>query len=113
MYVRMAVSPDIERRALQIYYSLDDQTILNESRSVTIPLLKDGQIHEYTFDLKLLELDQRSCLTGLRLDPVYAAAPAGENLVQILDFRLIRKTDSSGKSPYLPQIVGFHSTHLR
>jgi hypothetical protein len=95
MYVRMALSPDIKRRALQIYYSLDSETTLRERQSLTIPLLADGQVHEYTYDLKLLELDQSSFLTGIRLDPVYEAAPSGTNWVQILDFRLIRRADNA------------------
>lgn len=90
IYVRMAASADIKPRALQIYYALDHQTAFREDRSLTIPLLADGEVHEYTFDLKLLELPQRSRLTGIRLDPVYNAVSSGENRVQIFDFGLIR-----------------------
>jgi hypothetical protein len=90
IYVRMAASVDIKPRAMQIYYALDNQTAFREDRSLTIPLLADGEVHDYTFDLKLLELPHRSRLTGIRLDPVYNAVPWGENRVQIFDLRLIR-----------------------
>lgn len=96
VYVQMAASPDIKPRALQIYYLLDGQSSFREARSLTIPLLADGELHEYTYDLKLLELQKRIHLTGIRLDPVYGASSSGDNQVQIKDMRLIhsQRTDS-------------------
>jgi hypothetical protein len=96
IYVRMAASPDIKPRALQIYYLLDDQSVFREAHSLTIPLLPDEELHEYTYDLKLLELPKQIHLTGIRLDPVYGAPSSGDNYVQIEDMRLIhsQRTDS-------------------
>lgn len=96
LYVRMAASPDIKPRALQIYYLLDDQSVFREARSLTIPLLPDGELHEYTYDLKLLELPKQIHLTGIRLDPVYGASSTGDNYVQVEDMRLVHshRTDS-------------------
>lgn len=96
VYVKMTASPEIAPRALQVYYLLDGQPAFHEAHSLTIPLLADGESHEYTYDLKLLNLPQQTYLTGIRLDPVYGAASSGDNYVQVEDIRLIhnQRTDS-------------------
>lgn len=96
VYLKMAVSPDIAPRALQVYYLLDGQSVFHEANSLTIPLLADGESHEYTYNLKLLDLPQQTYLTGIRLDPVYRAGSSGNSYVQVDDIRLIhnQRTDS-------------------
>lgn len=89
IYVKMAAAPEITPRALQVYYLLDGQSAFHEAHSLTIPLLADGESHEYTYALKLLDLPQQTYLTGIRLDPVYGAASSGDNYVQVEDIRLI------------------------
>lgn len=87
-YVRLAASPDNYPLALRILYKLGDESVF--SRWVTIPLFADGEMHEYTYDLKLLELDQGVHLTGLGLGPSHEGSPTSKNWVKISDFRLIR-----------------------
>lgn len=87
-YLRLAVSPGVHPRALQIFYEVNHES---SAREVKIPLLADGELHEYTFDLKLLSLHKRDHLTGLRLAPISDAVPAGEVRAEITDFRLIRR----------------------
>ncbi|HEX9003653.1 MAG TPA: hypothetical protein VGB07_27335 [Blastocatellia bacterium] len=87
-YVRLAVSPGADPRSLQIFYKVNHQSA---AREVKIPLLADGEMHEYTFDLKSLFLNKQEHLTGLRLAPLFDAALIGEIRVEIADFRLIRR----------------------
>jgi hypothetical protein len=95
LYIKIAVSPEIWPRAIEIYYQLDDQAIPDEiAPPMIIPLLADGKMHTYAYDLKLLDLQHRNRLTGLRLDPV-SDGSSGESLVQIADFRLIRAAEPS------------------
>jgi hypothetical protein len=94
IYVKMAASPDITPRALQVYYLLDGQSTFQEAHSLTIPLLADGEFYAYTYDFKLLALPQQTYLTGIRIDPVYRAASAGDSYVQIEDIRLIHNQNT-------------------
>lgn len=87
-YVRAAVSPDVHPRALQIFYKLGYPLSVQE---VKIPLLGDGEMHEYTVDLRLLPLNKKAILTGLRLVPISDAAPTRESWAEIAEFRLIRR----------------------
>ena len=89
---------------LQITYKLKDEPEF--VRWVTIPLFADGEMHEYTYDLKLLELNQQARLTGIRLSPVRAIAFSGETWVKISDFRLIRGSNPSCQGPQVqPTLV--------
>jgi hypothetical protein len=90
LYIETSVSSDIWPRAMEIYYRLDDQAVPDEIASpIIIPLLADGKMHAYSYDLKLLDIQHHNRLTGIRLDPV-SNGSSGESLVQIKDFRLIR-----------------------
>jgi hypothetical protein len=90
-FVRLSASPEIKPRMLQIFYRLDDQEAFDEDHSIEIPLLRDGNLHSYTYDLKLLELNNSSRLTGIRLDPVMTGNEKGPNRIQISDFYLISR----------------------
>jgi MFS family permease len=87
-YLRLAASPDNYPMTLQILYRLSDAPAL--ARRITIPLFADGEMHEYTYDLKLLELDQRVRLTGIGLGPAREGPFTGMSWMKISDFRLIR-----------------------
>jgi hypothetical protein len=89
-YVRMAASPDIKARGIQIYYKLDNEPAFNGVNLLLIPLSTDGEMHEYTYDVRFLGNNLQSRLTGIRFDPVYDGSSVGESKVRILDFRLIR-----------------------
>ncbi|MGB5967766.1 MAG: hypothetical protein WBG70_05485 [Spirulinaceae cyanobacterium] len=93
-YISLAVSPAIAPRALTLRYKLDDGV----EQSIPITLLADGNLHEYTYDLKLLELDQTAHLTSLSITPVIvdgrsniASISHKDNWVNISDIRLISK----------------------
>jgi hypothetical protein len=90
--------------ALKISYKLKDAPVFVQR--VTIPLFSDGEMHEYTYDLKLLELNQQARLTGIRLSPFRPIAFTGESWVKISDFRLIRGSNPSCQGPQVqPQLV--------
>lgn len=90
-YVRLAVSPDVQPRALLISYKLDGQPAFSPAQAVKIPLFGDGEMHEYTFDLKLLFINKGTSLTGLRLDPISDGIALAESRAEIADFRLLRR----------------------
>jgi hypothetical protein len=100
--VRMAASADIDPRAIELYMQFAGEQLTKREQTVRIPLLSGGGLHDYSYDLKLLELPASARLTELRLDPVYAAAPTGANRVQIADFRLIRSDNSGGCAESAP-----------
>lgn len=62
--------------------------------SFAIPLLNDGKIHEYTYDLKLLELSQNLRLTGLKIAPVVAGNSSTDNSVKLVDLGFIAKSEA-------------------
>lgn len=88
-YIRLAASSDNYPMTLEILYRISDAPLLEQS--ITIPLFADGEVHEYTYDLKLLEFDQKLRLTGLGLRPAREGLFTGKSWIKILDFRLIRK----------------------
>ncbi len=90
-YARLGVSSDVALRSLQIFYKLKGQPSVDAEQSVIIPLYAGGDLHEYTFDLKLLFLSKGAHLTGLRLAPISNSAPSRESWAEIADLRLIRR----------------------
>jgi hypothetical protein len=84
----VAASPEILPRAMQIFYRLGDEPVFDGRHSIWIPLLADGALHEYSYDLRLLELGRGARLSGLRIDPVVAAAATGTNQITVTELRL-------------------------
>lgn len=82
LYVRLAVAPQPSHRSLHVDLELGSRTVW-----VDMPLRTDGDLHEYTYELKLLELDHQARLTGVRLAPVKEAPHARP--VQVRDLRLL------------------------
>ncbi|HKQ06598.1 MAG TPA: hypothetical protein VJ464_15805 [Blastocatellia bacterium] len=93
-YIRLSVPPEIERRAVKIYYKINEQVGFHEDIAVTIPLLGDAGLHAYSYDLKLLETSYDTRLTGIMIRPAYGPAATGQNRIQITDFRLIKSPGS-------------------
>jgi hypothetical protein len=89
IYIRMAVSSDIVSPTVQFYYQINGDTRVSEDRSVALPIWADGKTHTYAYDLHLLQLDRKSYLTGIRIDPVFEGSQDGKSWAQIVDFRLI------------------------
>jgi hypothetical protein len=86
--VRVGASADIRPRAMRVSYRVEGAS--PAAGSFAIPLEAAAGLHEYTYDLKLLELDQKARLTGLSLAPVETAPATGERRVEIAEIRLIR-----------------------
>lgn len=95
-YVRMAAETETLPRAMKIYFRVDSQPAFDEAHSVTIPLLPGRDVHDYSYDLKLLGLPSATHLTGIRLDPIFSLAPLHGERAQIVDFRLIRGNGPTG-----------------
>lgn len=93
--VKIASGSSWKNRELQIYYRLNHQSEFEEARSVKIPLIADGNLHSYSFDLRLLGLSPGTRLTGIRLDPILNESSSQNNEVKIVEFRLLK---DSGKS---------------
>lgn len=102
IYVRMAASPDIFPRLMRVYVRLQWETAFRE---IQIPLFRDGELHDYSYDLKLLGLPKKQELAEIRLVPVsmnmpgQAALPVESKWVTIADFRLIGSGDATAAPP--------------
>lgn len=93
IYFRIKISPIFSPISSQVWFQIDGQE--GFQKNVYIPLLADGKFHQYTFDLKLLNLSSQNRLTSIRLDPVDILPNLGNSEIQISDFRLIRNSNSS------------------
>jgi hypothetical protein len=60
-----------------------------DQRDFFIPLQVDGQLHTYTYDLKLLELHDDTRLVGLQIRPLAVANPKRAYPVRVGPIRLI------------------------
>ncbi len=92
-YVKMAVAPEVTPRLMRFAYRLEGQT---DFAAVNLPLYNDGAMHEYTFDLKLLFLNEKAHLTGLQMAPIADSVQPEEAWARIADFRLIRRQSPKG-----------------
>src|SRR5262249_8428749 len=50
-FIRMAAAAEIDHRAVRIYYKTDPRQEFNDGMVLIIPLLADGGMHTYTYDL--------------------------------------------------------------
>ena len=94
-YIRMAASPDITERNLQLFYSLNHQNVFSESQSLLFPLVSDGDMHSYVFSMQELHLNPQDRITDLRFDPVLNGSTMGQNQVHVADLRLVRGDGTS------------------
>jgi hypothetical protein len=79
----------------QIQISMETDSQVQPLVGFSIPLIPDDELHGYTYDLKLLEMNYSTRVKGIRFDPVVSGGPPGDNQVQITDLRLIRGTEPS------------------
>ncbi|MBI4534498.1 MAG: hypothetical protein HY711_11190 [Candidatus Melainabacteria bacterium] len=86
-WIQMAATTNIKPRALTVYFLLTGHT---NSVSFQLPLLADGEMHSYTYDLKLLGLRPNDHLAGLNIEPVAPDTPAENQLIEIASARLVR-----------------------
>lgn len=66
-----------------------------ELREIWIPLLKDGNMHSYSYDLKLLELPRGAKVTGLRLDLPEQAHTRLADRIKLEEVRWVRRNQVS------------------
>ena len=62
-------------------------------------ILANGESYVYSYEFKLLALPQQMYLTGIRLDPVYNTASAGDSHMLIEDIRLIHGQSTESFCP--------------
>jgi len=88
LYLKMAVDPEVPFKAAKVRVKLNNNPQFKSP--LILPLLADGKLHGYTYDLKLLE-PRRARLTGLRIEPVGGNSLAKSKTIEIREIRLIRK----------------------
>ncbi len=94
-YIRMAASPEILNRKLQVSYELEGANIPAKG-ALYLSLNHDDKFYEYSFDPKLLEAGLKARLMALQLYPVAPDPRIKEAMwTDIQDFRLIRKPGPS------------------
>jgi len=80
-------------RSARVHLQIDGQE--GFQKEIWIPLLPDGKFHEYSYELKLLELHGNARLTGISLNPISGGVQNPDNQIRIADFGLVRN-DSPG-----------------
>jgi hypothetical protein len=92
-FIRMAASPEIDHRAVRIYYKTDPSQEFNDGMAAVIPLLADGEMHTYTYDLKVSGI-RRSRLAGIKIVPIRPPSLSPANEVRIEDFGLTGRREA-------------------
>ncbi len=97
-YLRLSLSAssDIQDRQAQIYYRLNNQFDFNEAQVITLPLVNEAELGEYFYDLRFLNLNRNTRLTGLRLDPVRQGTVNGESQVSLSSLQLLPAPQPAG-----------------
>ncbi|MGK7928185.1 MAG: hypothetical protein AB4290_23565, partial [Spirulina sp.] len=99
--VSMAISPKIYPQTLKVDYRPSDRETFHKDDYFKIPLIADGQLHEYTYKLRLLNLPKETRFTGIKIHPfvVHGILETGEqkeeNWVKIADLRLFCKEEKT------------------
>lgn len=85
---------------MRIYYLLAGQASFDETHVIKIPVIMDGELHDYVYPLRLLNLNPETRLQGIRVDPVFDIDSNGKDqaLVKIADFRLTSSNNGSTNS---------------
>jgi hypothetical protein len=96
LYIRMAATKDVWPRVLQWSYQLKGASAFDSAHVVQIPLLWHDAMQEYTYPIRLLQLDSTARLTGFRLAFTSRPSKTGENTIRIADVRLIGRQPGDG-----------------
>jgi uncharacterized membrane protein YecN with MAPEG domain len=97
VYIKMAASPGISPRAVRLHF-LVGRSSGPDTRAAIIPLLAGGEMHAYTYDLRLLDLTDDARIIGIEVSPAYGPA-RGKSIVRLTDLRLINRNGrASGDS---------------
>jgi hypothetical protein len=84
-YVEMSTQSGIYPRVLRVKLTLRDGSI----KSFVIPLLMDGSVHKYTYDMKLLDLYKEALLKEITVFPVANDSIAHKGAVSVKKLKLI------------------------
>lgn len=99
--VNIAVSPAIYPQTLKVAYRLSDRETFHKDDYFKIPLIADGELHGYTYKLRLLNLNKDAHLAGIEIQPfvvhgnVRTGQQKAENWVNITDLRFIRQEEET------------------
>ncbi|MEM9538795.1 MAG: hypothetical protein AAGA60_04700 [Cyanobacteria bacterium P01_E01_bin.42] len=99
--IDIAVSPAIHPQALKVDYRSNNRETFHKDDYFKIPLIADGQIHGYTYKIRLLDLEKEARLAGIRIHPfvVHGILKTGEqkeeNWVKITDIRFLHREGNS------------------
>ena len=85
---QMSAPTEISPRRTRILFKLNNQPAPLE---IWIPLLKDGNLHRYTYDLKVLGLPARTILNGISIEPASGPTLQGQHRIEISDLRFLRR----------------------
>ncbi len=80
----MRASSDIPSQAAEIFFYFTSQ---EQPVYAVIPLLRDNEMHTYTYPLRMLEVTGK--IAVIRFDPVIMPSNNGQNLISIEDMRFI------------------------
>jgi hypothetical protein len=83
---RMRAPADAPSLAAEIFLFVEEQ---EQPLYVVVPLLMDGEMHTYSYPVRLLDAGGK--LTAFRLDPVMFPPITGETIVTIEEARLIHQ----------------------
>ncbi len=93
-FIRTSFTEDIKPpRALHVGLTLKSGKLIR----FPIIVLSDGNLHSYTYDLKLLQLSSNDRIVGIQLYPQTLSVTPGKSLVIIEDIRLICRSQSTSQ----------------
>jgi hypothetical protein len=98
-FIRMSASNTLTPLALRVQYRLKGQTGFNDFQSFWIPLLSDGDLHSYLYDLKLISAPDGARVAGLRLEPGVPAKTGVQSEVKITEAGLVHREVSGFCGP--------------
>lgn len=87
LLVEMSAIPELKPRALRAFLKVNQGPL----RLLTIPLLSDGALHRYTYDLKLLELPDSAVLNQISLSPASKSREPADKVIRVERVKLISK----------------------
>ncbi|HEY9871569.1 MAG TPA: hypothetical protein V6D08_20600 [Candidatus Obscuribacterales bacterium] len=87
-WVKLAADPRIKPRVLTVNMKIAGR---KDRPTFQLPLLPDGNMHAYTYDLKLLELPRSCRLTGMSLELGSGQSKDGQARSEIAQIRFLRK----------------------
>ncbi len=94
LYFKTGLLPKHKPRAMKLFFQFDK--IPGYQEIIWIPMLPDGDLHAYSYDLRFLEQYRDSKLTGIKIRPVLGLPNWLWKSFEISDLRLIARP--SGQS---------------